>query len=69
MLEEYTIKIASAIPPPIKIEMCDSLNCPICDIDLLDELDIDLKKFEVDDNTSIHCENCNSKINFEIAKI
>jgi hypothetical protein len=69
MLEEYTIEIASVTPPPIKIKMCDALNCPICDIDLLDELNIDLEKFEIDNNTSIHCVNCDLKINFDIVKI
>lgn len=69
MLEGFTIEIASVIPPPIKIEMCDSLNCPPCDIDLLKELNIVLEKFEIDNNTSLHCVNCDSKINFKIVKI
>jgi len=69
MLEEYTIEIASAIPPPINLQMCDSFNCPICDSNLLDKISISLKNFEVDDKSSVYCENCELKIKFKIVKI
>lgn len=69
MLKTYTVEIASAIPPPIYLGMCDSINCPICDIDLSDELSIDLKNFAVDDNSSIQCKDCDLLIKFKIKRI
>ncbi len=49
--------------------MCDSINCPICEINLSDELNIDLNTFEVEDNTTIRCNDCNLQIAFKILKI
>lgn len=66
---DYTIEIPSIKQPPINLGMCDSINCPICDIDLSEELNIDLSKFEVDNDTSIYCTDCDLKINFKIVKI
>ncbi len=68
MLETYTLEIASVMPPPINLKICDSLNCPICDIDLSDELGIDLETFVVDDNTSIYCKDCDLIIKFKIKR-
>ncbi len=68
MLENYTIEIASAIPPPIKLAMCDSINCPVCETDLSNELSIDLQTFAVDDNSVIYCENCDVNITFKIKR-
>lgn len=70
MLEDYyTIEVLSVNPPPVNIGMFESLNCPICDIDLTDELGIDLRNFEVSDDTTIYCEGCDLTIKFKIKRI
>ena len=69
MLKEYTIEIKSVKAPPISLAMCDSINCPICDIDLLVENKIDLSTFEVNEDTIIYCEGCDLNLRFKIAKI
>ncbi|OIP46089.1 MAG: hypothetical protein COZ16_04970 [Flavobacteriaceae bacterium CG_4_10_14_3_um_filter_31_253] len=66
MLESYKIEIASVMPPPIKLDMCDSINCPVCDVNLLEELDINLKNFVIDENTLIKCRDCDIIIKLEI---
>lgn len=65
----YTVEILSVNPFPIKLNMCDSINCPICDSNLTDEYDINLDDFEFDDDTSILCKNCDTLIKFKIKKI
>jgi hypothetical protein len=66
MLEEYIYEIASVNPAPIKIQMFESLNCPRCDIDLIEVLEIDLKKFEVGDDTTIYCDGCDLNIKLKV---
>lgn len=65
----YTVKILSVKPFPIKLNICDSIDCPVCESNLSDEKNIDLEKFLIDENTSIHCENCDTKIVFQRVKI
>ena len=69
MLQVYTIEVTSVIPPPVNLRMCDSINCPVCDIDLSEELDMDLQKFEVDNDSTIYCESCDLTIKFKIVII
>lgn len=70
MLEDcFIIEVLTVNPPPVNIGMFESLNCPICDIDLTDELGIDLRNFEVSDNTLIYCRGCDLSIKFKIKRI
>ncbi|MCO5229950.1 MAG: hypothetical protein M9958_02215 [Chitinophagales bacterium] len=49
--------------------MCDSIDCPICEISLSDDYNIDLNAFEVDENTTIHCKDCDLKLNFKLVQV
>jgi hypothetical protein len=69
MLEEYSIEIKSVKAPPISLAMCDSISCPICDVDLADENEIDLASFNVDNDTIIYCEGCDINLRFKIVRI
>ncbi len=66
---DYTIEIPSVNSFPIKLNMCDSIDCPVCEINLSDELNIDLDTFEIDENTTIHCKDCDLQLNFKIVQI
>lgn len=65
----YTIEIPSVNSFPIKLNMCDSIDCPICEISLSDDYNIDLNAFEVDENTTIHCKDCDLKLNFKLVQV
>ena len=65
----WTIEVASINPPPVNLKMCDSINCPICGINLSEELGIDLQTFVVNNDTSIYCEGCDMTVKFKIVKI
>jgi hypothetical protein len=66
---DYTIEIPSVNPSPIKLNMCDSINCPVCDIDLSEENGINLQSFEVSEDTFIYCEGCDLTLRFKIIQI
>lgn len=66
---DYTIEIPSVNSFPIRLNMCDSIDCPVCKISISDELNINLETFEVDENTIIHCKDCDLTINFILKKI
>lgn len=66
---DYTLEIPSVNPPPIKLNMYDSITCPNCEINLSDELNINLDTFEIDENTTIFCKGCDLQIRFKIVKI
>jgi hypothetical protein len=66
---DYTIEIPSLNSFPIKLNMCDSIDCPICEISLSDELNIDLDTFDIDENTTINCKDCNLQLKFKIVQI
>ncbi len=69
MIDTYIIEIASVNPPPVSLAMCDTIDCPVCGIDLSDELNIDLYTFTVDENTTIECKDCVLQLKFKIVKI
>lgn len=63
-MKDYTIlEIKTVLNPPIILNFTDYVNCPICDNE------IDVKDLEVDNNSSVDCENCNHTIKFKIVKI
>ncbi len=63
-MKDYTIlEIKTVLNPPIILNFTDYVNCPICDNE------IDVKDIEVDNNSSVDCENCNHTIKFKIVKI
>jgi hypothetical protein len=63
-MKDYTIlEIKTVLNPPIILNFTDYVNCPICDNE------IDVKDMEVDNNSSVDCENCNHTIKFKIVKI
>lgn len=63
-MKDYTIlEIKTVLNPPIILNFTDYVNCPICDNE------IDVKDMEVDNNSSVNCENCNHTIKFKIVKI
>jgi hypothetical protein len=66
---DYIIEIPSVNSFPIKLNMCDSIGCPICETNLSEELNINLETFEIDENTILHCNNCDSIIKFRIKMI
>ena len=66
---DYTIEIPSVNSFPVKLNMCDSIDCPVCEISLSEELNIDLDTFEVDENTIIHCKDCDLQLIFRLIKI
>ena len=60
----YTIlEIKTVLTPPIIINFTDYVNCPIC------EIEIEVKDKQIDDNSSVYCEDCNHTIKFKILKI
>lgn len=65
-MNEFELKIVSVLKPPIRLGFMTSLECPCCEFLLDETLDIDLNTFEVDNETKIHCENCNAIIKFKI---
>lgn len=66
---DYKLEIPSVNSFPIKLNMCDSIDCSVCEISLSNELNIDLDSFEVDENTSLHCKDCDLQLSFRIVRI
>lgn len=58
-----TIELKTVLDPPITLNICDYINCPICDIE------IDVRNKIIDIGSFETCEDCNHIIKIEIVKI
>lgn len=63
MITYSTIEFKTVLDPPIKINICDYINCPIC------EIEIDVRGKIIDNNSFEICEDCNHIIKIKIVKI
>lgn len=69
MPNEYILEISSILKPPISLGFLTSLECPCCEYLLDEHLNLNLNTFNVDNNTIINCENCDTIIKFKIVKL
>jgi hypothetical protein len=63
-MQEYSIiEIKTVLIPPIIVNFLDDVNCPVCDIE------IDVRNKEIDQNSSVYCQDCKHTIKLKIVKI
>lgn len=63
-MEDFSIvEIKTVLEPPITMNFCDYVYCPVCDYE------IDVFNTIVDSNTTVNCDACEHTIKFECVKI
>ena len=63
MVDFSILEVATISNAPVKLNFVDYINCPVCDFE------IDVKDEEVDNDSTICCENCEHTIKFDIVKV